>query len=383
MRRLEDHRVTPGERWIFSAGFNVGPELADTGRIDAELDDLRHLLGDGARVALISHQGSHRDGTARDDLGYVAAYLARQLARPVPFVAEVASPAAVRRARALAPGEIVLFGNTRRLAGEETGEPALARALADLGDRVAVGGFSKAHRAHASNVGILRHRPGFAARSITREIAALAPWAEPADGVTVAVLGGVKAEKTTVGLSAFVERHDVVIPGGAVLNTLLAAAGKPVGASVLGDERCRRVAASVLAGPHRARIHLPTRVLVADPDGRTRLMAVDDVTPRSTIVDFVIEPWAADSVAGAQRVLVAGPPGQRQYGNQHAARTVLRARAGTRSTLLLGGDTVADLPWDGPRSTGGGSALQYLAHGRSTVVEALAANAETEFVHAP
>ncbi len=36
---------------------------------------------------------------------------------------------------------------------------------------------------------------------------------------------------------------------------------------------------------------------------------------------------------------------------------------------------MAELPWDGPRSTGGGSALQYLVEGTCAVFEALAANA--------
>ena len=78
MRLLRDHPVVPGERWVYSAGFNVGPALTDTGRIDTELDDLRGLAAAGARVALLSHQGSAKDGTARH-LDYLAGYLGRCL----------------------------------------------------------------------------------------------------------------------------------------------------------------------------------------------------------------------------------------------------------------------------------------------------------------
>ncbi|KUJ68991.1 hypothetical protein ACZ90_14130 [Streptomyces albus subsp. albus] len=378
MRLLREHPTAPGERWVYSAGFNVGPALADTGRIDTEVDDLRELAAAGARVALLSHQGSAKDGTARH-LDYLAGYLGRSLGREVRYLPECSSPQAHRWAAELRDGEIALFGNVRLHAGEERGERELAAALARLGDRVAVGGFSKAHRRHASNVGILDFLPGYAASSLLRETELLRPWA--ADGETagsVAVLGGVKAEKTVVGLESLTRGYDVVIPGGVVLNTILAVSGYPVGASELGTrpERCAAVARTVLGRRNRARIHLPRTVLIAGPDGATRTIRVEAGVPDGwAIVDFDLAPWAVDAVREAGRVLVAGTPGRHAEGNHRAAAAVLGARGpGDPRTLLLGGDTVAELPWTGPRSTGGGSALHYLADGTCAVIEALKDN---------
>ncbi|MEU1312704.1 phosphoglycerate kinase [Streptomyces cinnamoneus] len=379
MRLLSEHTVLPGERWVYSAGCNVGPALTDTDRIDTELDDLRRLAAAGARVALLSHQGSAKDGTARH-LEYLADYLGERLGRKVLYFPECATDPARRRAAQLRDGEIVLFGNVRLDAREEHGDRELAAALARLGDRVAIGGFSKAHRRHASNVGILDFLPGYAAASLVRETELLRPWRAGRRAATgsVAVLGGVKPEKTTVGLESLTRTYDLVIPGGAVLNTILAVLGHAVGDSELGadPERCAAATRAVLARSNRARIHLPRTVVIAGPAGATRTVPVEDGVPDGwAVVDFHLEEWAVDAVRQAGRVLVAGTPGRHTEGNHRAAAAVLGARApGDPATLLLGGDTVAELPWTGPRSTGGGSALHYLADGTCAVILALESN---------
>lgn len=383
VRRLADRHITAGERWIYSAGFNVRPDLADTARVDAEVADIARLADAGARIAVVSHQGSHRDGTARH-LGFVAGHLAARLGRPVRYVPGTVSDAAVRAAGALTPGEVALFGNTRLDAGEEADDPAFAARLALLGDRVAVGGFSKAHRSHASNVGILRLLPGFAARSLLAEAERLRPWSgRDAGRYSVAVLGGTKKEKTETGLVHLAAAYDLVVPGGAVLNALLAARGHRIGASDLGEAGARgvAVAAEVLGRTHRAEIPLPRQVVVAPagaPHEPRRVVDLDDgIPPGHAVVDFVPAPRAVallrDLAADGGRALVAGPPGLPGPGGTGSWRTVRPHLAPSRvRTLLLGGDTVAELPWDGPSSTGGGAALHLLAYGTVPVLDALA-----------
>jgi phosphoglycerate kinase len=381
---LRDRRLRPGERWIFSAGFNVGPRLADTTRVDSELPDLARLADAGARVAVLSHQGSHRDGTARE-LDYLARYLGRALGRPVGYHPDNDSPGALARSRSLQDGEIVLFGNTRAHAGEERDDPALARRFALLGDAVVVGGFSKAHRAHASNVGLLRHLPGWAADSLIRETRALDPWAgHDPDRYSVAVLGGVKPEKTLIGLGRLTRTHDLVIPGGVVLNTLLRVRGHAIGDSLLGErpDDCAEVAARVLGRPG-AELHLPDEVVVADRGGHSRVVRVaDGVPPGHAIVDFHVTDRTRKRLDELRvrggRALMAGTPSRYTDGFGAAAGPLLDAFAAPGvDALLLGGDTVAELPWRGPVSGGGGSALQYLADGTCAVFDALRSDQNT------
>jgi len=381
---LRHKDIRPGERWIFSAGFNVTPDLRSTARIDTELHDLRRMLEAGASVAILSHQGSLRDGTA-GDLGFVADYLSSRLGRPVAYLPENDSPRAVAFARALAPGSAALFGNTRAHPGEPRNDPALARRFAALGDAVAAGGFSKAHRAHASNVGILGHRPGYLTDSVLAQLELLGPWAGASERFSVAAVGGLKREKTVVGLDAFTGTYDVVVPGGAVLTTLLRALGHDVGSSDLGEDPdgTLRVAETVLGRRNRARLHLPDEVVVARRDGdgftgRTVVPVWAGVRPGWSIVDFVPLPWLEDSLgrlaAAGGRALLAGTPCLYREGFRGAADTLLAAfGAPGVDALLLGGDTVAELPWAGRSSTGGGAALHFLAHGSCPVLDAVRA----------
>lgn len=376
---LREQVVAPGERWIFSAGFNLASAARDTYRIDCEAEDLAYLSACGARVAVLSHQGSHRDATAQH-LGFAAERLARILGQQVAYFPENASSEAVARAQRMSPGEIVVFGNTRHHQGEERADPDLARRFSALGTRAAIGGFSKAHRAHASNVGVLQHVPGCLAASVERELTALAPWCgKHPKRLSVAVLGGLKAEKSVIGLPLLAETYDVIIPGGAVLAALLVAAGFNVGATARGDrpDESARAAADVLKRLWGASIILPRTVVVASRGAEPERVSIRDGVPAGwAIVDFELATEALEALEalGAQggRALVAGTPTYYTAGHRSASNDILHAltRPGV-DAILLGGDTVAELPWAGPISGGGGSALYALGGAALPLIEAL------------
>ena len=137
------------------------------------------------------------------------------------------------------------------------------------------------------------------------------------------------------------------------------------------------VAREVLEGPRKALVHIPSTVYVApadasgNPTGPARPLALPaDVPDGHAVVDFDLQPWAAAELTYAERAVVAGTPCQYVYGHTRAADAVLPVPAGT-DTLLLGGDTVAELPWRGRTSTGGGSALTLLSEGDCAVLRAL------------
>jgi phosphoglycerate kinase len=381
---LREQRIEPGERWLYSAGFNVTAPVERAARVDCELEDIEFLLARGASVAIASHQGSRRDASARE-LDFLVPYLQRRLRRPVQFIGDPLADGAAERVRDMRPGELALLGNTRLLDGEESCDRELARRLAALGDRVAVGGFSKAHRAHASNVGVLEFRRGYACASLARELTLLAPWSgvRPAR-YSVAVVGGVKREKLECGVASFADSYDLVIPGGAVLNALLSAAGLDVGDSSLGEcGECLELAAELLRRPTRARIHLPSVVIVARErrTGSARAIPIAAGVPAGhEIVDFRLERAVRARLANLRpgaRAVIAGTPTLYAHGFTQGSDSLLAAlRTARAHTLALGGDTVSELPWDGPASTGGGSALWFIARGCLPVLDALARSGE-------
>lgn len=370
---LRAARISRGDRWVYSAGFNVDSSLSSTGRIDEEIDDLAMLIRRGARVALLSHQGTHRDGSA-EHLGHIARYLTLHLGRRVSYFPTGLGPAALRRAGRMRDGEIVLFGNTRFEAGEERNDLSLGRAFARLGDRIAMGGFSKLHRAHASNNAILRTRPAFLASSVERALAQLAPWTHPG-GPSLAFVGGVKSEKSVVGLPNLVQRYNRVVPTGTVLNAYLAASGLDVGASKLGEhpQRAFSAAREVITGAWSGRVVLPTHVIVAGSAGARRIEVGDRVRSDEKIVDLDL-PAAVLRYAGARpRVLVAGTPSAVHDGFRGSIGQ-LEAAFGPEhaDTLLVGGDTAQDFDRSiGCVSSGGGSALTVIATGSAVTLDTM------------
>jgi phosphoglycerate kinase len=381
--RLARRSLCAGERWVFSAGFNVEAGLHDTQRIDCELADIRRIADAGGRVVVLSHQGRHGDGSARP-LDDVAGYLQRRLGRPVHYLPDATSEECQRRALAMGDGEIALLGNTRHERGEEDNDPQLAARFARLGDVVAIGGFSKAHRAHASNVGLLRLLPGFAAQSLIDEVSRLERWAQTDPAYSLAILGGAKHEKLTVGLTGLCDRYDLLIPGGLVLNALLLAAGYDLGSSPLGDLPNERLSAAeaVLNRDHRALLYLPTRVVVSpieNPRAAPCVVHVSDgVPPGHAIVDLIIEGWVSEPLRrlarSGGRAVLAGPPGCCRLGFSASTLSLLRVlKSPAVETILLGGDTVAEVPFSTTTttSTGGGSALEYLCRRTGPVLEAL------------
>jgi phosphoglycerate kinase len=382
---LRERPIVPGERWLYSAGFNLNPDLTSMDRVARELGDLTQLAAAGARVAILAHQGSHRAGTARH-LDFLLPYLERRLEVPITYLADPFTAEAASALDSLEAGGIALLANTRLFPGEEENDPELARRFARLGDAVAVGGFSKAHRAHASNVGLLRYLPGYATESLIAELVELGPWADPDERFSVASLGGLKREKIDPGLTGLAWTYDLLIPGGAVLNALLAALGHEIGASELGEcGGLAGAAAALLGGGCRAEIHLPEEVVIAPVEtlrlSRAHTVPIAAGVPADhAIVDFVLRPETLDLLRsiGAGRALLAGPPGLCAAGFRRAAEPLLEMmRKPAVSSLLVGGDTAQELPWEGRTSSGGGSALIFLATGKCPILTALARGRRT------
>jgi len=98
-------------------------------------------------------------------------------------------------------------------------------------------------------------------------------------------------------------------------------------------------------------------------------MIVDFIMPAEAIV------WMDNTIDVDGRIVLAGTPSLYSAGFKEATNSVLlRMNANLENSVVLGGDTVADVGYIGPTSTGGGSALHLIAHGTSPVFEALKAN---------
>ena len=107
-----------------------------------------------------------------------------------------------------------------------------SRELAKLGDLWVNDAFSAAHRAHASTEGLGHKLPAYAGRTMQAELDALAKALDAPQRPVAAIVGGAKVSTKLDLLGNLIAKVDVLIIGGAMANTFLAAQGKAVGKSL-------------------------------------------------------------------------------------------------------------------------------------------------------
>ena len=359
--------------------------VASDARLQAALPTIELALQRRARVLLMSHLGRPEEGRFNEkfSLRPVARRLGKLLGRSVPLVDVWQQDVEV------APGRVVLLENVRFQPGEKADDPDLAARLAGLCDIFVMDAFASAHRAHASTHGVARLAPvACAGPLLVRELEALSAALEHPERPVVAIVGGSKVSTKLEVLRTLAGKVDELIPGGGIANTLLAAAGHPVGRS-LHEPDMTAFARRLLGGEFGvADLPLPSDVVVAeslDASARGSVCGLDRVGSQEMILDIGPRTAAnyARRLAQAGTILWNGPVGVFEHpefarGTEAIARAVAASRA---FSIAGGGDTLAAVQRFGVHddisclSTGGGAFLEFLEGKRLPAVVALEARA--------
>jgi phosphoglycerate kinase len=392
-RTLDDLGDVRGQRVLVRVDLNVPVKdgvVTDATRIERVAPTIAELSDKGARVLLLAHFGRPKGKRIPDmSLASVAWAVADVLERPVAFAEDCVGPKAEEAVRHLGEGGILLLENTRFHAGEEANDADFAARLAALGDLYVNDAFSAAHRAHASTEGIARLLPSYAGRAMQAELEALEKaLGSPAKPV-VAIVGGAKVSTKIDLLSNLIRKADVLIIGGGMANTFLAAQGVAVGRSLhepdLADTARRILEEAKQAG---SEIVLPSDAVVAaelEPGVASETVPLDRVPADSMILDVGERTSAAvgERIGRAATLLWNGPLGAFEVepfdrGTVAAARRAAeRTREGHLLSVAGGGDTVAALNKAGVAedfsyvSTAGGAFLEWLEGKSLPGVEAL------------
>ena len=389
-RTLDDADLR-GKRVLVRVDLNVPTEngrVTDRTRIARVLPTIREISEKGGRAVLLAHFGRPKGGPDEaNSLRPVAAALAEELGRPVAFVPATVGDIAHSAVGSMKDGDVVLLENTRFHAGEEKNEAAFVEQLAALGDIFVNDAFSAAHRAHASTEGLARRLPSHAGRTMQAELAALARALERPERPVVAVVGGAKVSSKLELLGNLVKRVDVLVIGGGMANTFLAAQGKAVGKSLC-EHDLLVTARDILARAGDCRILLPVDAVVASEfkaHAPSRTVSVDEVGPDDMMLDIGPRSVAAVKAVleGAKTLVWNGPFGAFELAPFDAG-TVAVAReaaaltlAGALVSVAGGGDTVAALNVAGAAdgftyvSTAGGAFLEWMEGKVLPGVEAL------------
>ena len=379
-RTLDDADVS-GKRVLVRVDLNVPTEngrVTDATRIERILPTIREIASKGGKVILLAHFGRPKGRDPKESLGPIASAVAEHLGKPVAFADDCIGASAKTAVDGMKAGDVLLLENTRFHKEEEKNDPDFVKALAANGDVYVNDAFSAAHRAHASTEGLARVLPAFAGRTMQQEIEALAKALEKPERPVLAVVGGAKVSTKLDLLGNLVKKVDVLVIGGGMANTFLAAQGKAVGKSLC-EHDLLDTARAILTTASEAgcTIMLPVDAVVASEfkaHAPSKTVSVDAVGAEYMILDIgpASMKAVADKLASVKTLVWNGPFGAFELapfdaGTVTVAKEAARlAKAGKLLAVAGGGDTVAALNHAGAAddftyvSTAGGAFLEWL-----------------------
>ena len=370
-----------GRRVFLRVDFNVpleGGAIGDDTRIRASLPTITYALHAGASVVILASHLGRPKGKPKPEMSLrpVAKRTGELLSKEVAFAEDCVGAPAAKAVKAAPRGGVVLLENLRFHPEEEENDATFAQQLASLADVYVDDAFGAAHRAHASVDAIVRFLPEAGAGLLMEsELLYLGEAVGHPARPYVAVLGGAKVSDKIEVIENLIPRVDRLLIGGAMAYTFFKAQGKPVGTSLVEDDK--QDAARDILERAKARglaLLLPVDHVVApkvDAGVPTETLGVDDpkigdrlgldIGPRTAKA-------YADALRDARTIVWNGPMGVFEI-DAFAQGTIAVAQAvanANGTTIVGGGDSIAAVKKAGVTdrithiSTGGGASLEFL-----------------------
>jgi phosphoglycerate kinase len=372
----------------FNVPLNAAFQVTDDTRLRGAVPTIQYLLEQGASVILVSHFGrplakllpNGEVDKEKFSLKHVVPALSQLLGKKVAFFPDVIGDGVIEKTKALQSGEILLLENTRFYAGEEKGDPALAKQLASLAEVYVNDAFGAAHRAHASTAVIadyFDHDHKAFGFLMQRELDSAKKVQDHPKHPFVAILGGAKVSDKILLIEALLDKADKIIIGGGMAYTFIKAQGGRIGKSLVEEDRLDLATELLVkAGKMGKSIVLPSDSIAAD---RFAADALFKNVPSHEIPDgwmgldigLTARFEYADHLRGAGTILWNGPMGVFEmeafaHGTKALAQAVADATKQGAFSLIGGGDSVAAIEQSGLAdqvsfiSTGGGAMLELL-----------------------
>lgn len=374
--------ITPQNRKvILRCDLNVPVKngvIGDDGRIVASLSTIKELLDNNCSIVVIAHLGRPK-GQINPDLSLqpIAKRLGELLNREVKFSTEILGIKNV--AQSLAPGEILMLENIRFLENETNKDEALrnklATELSEYGDFYVGDGFGAVHRKHASVYELARLLPHCAGNLISNEVKVLEKLSSNPDRPYGVVLGGAKVSDKIGVISNLLDKVDVLIVGGGMVFTFLAANGMQIGKSLVETDLVPTVKDLLLrANSLGVKILLPSDIVVAKEfaeNSQPSVVSSDQIPMDQMGLDIgpVSASAFADEIKKCKTVFWNGPIGVFEFANfSNGTKVVAQALTEVKGLAVVGGGdsaaAVRKLGFEdnqfGYISTGGGASLEYL-----------------------
>ena len=359
-----------GKRVFLRCDLNVPIKngvITDDGRIRASIPTMKNLLERGASLVIGAHLGRPK-GEVNSDLSLapVAKRLQELLGQAVDFQNKNAA-------------SILLLENLRfnpaETSKDDAERGAFAKELASYADVYVGDGFGAVHRKHASVYdlpALLEHAPGFL---IDAEVDVLKKLTHSPIRPYGVVLGGAKVSDKIGVISNLLDKVDVLIVGGGMVFTFLAANGMQIGKSLVETDLVPTVKDLLLrANSLGVKILLPSDIVVAKEfaeNSHPSVVSSDQIPMDQMGLDIGPDSARAfaDEIKKCKTVFWNGPMGVFEFANfSNGTKVVAQALTEVKGLAVVGGGdsaaAVRKLGFEdnqfGYISTGGGASLEYL-----------------------
>jgi len=371
------------KRVLIRVDFNVpiqNGKVADDFRVRAVLPTIKHCLNEGASIVLISHLG-RPEGQINPAMSLmpVGETLAGLLEMPIKFSDNCVSSDAKDVSLGLKPGEVHLLENLRFHDDETKNDKRFSYLLSKHGGIYINDAFGTAHRAHASNVGVVKNFSqkgmGFL---IKKELKFLNSVTRNPKRPLTLILGGAKIGGKLELIHQFIQNADSIIIGGGMAFTFLKAKGHDVGVSLV-DDTMIDIAKSILkeARIKKTDIIFPSDFIgVEKPEkpGSIKIMKIDHIPSTKMGVDVgpASTQQFSEIIQSSGTIIWNGPMGifevpEYSIGTRGIAQAMVKATNEGAITVVGGGDTASAVKQFGVHndmshvSTGGGASLELLS----------------------
>ena len=380
MNKQTVYDIQPKGKKVYIRGdYNVPHDkeghILDDRRIRATIPTLRYFLDGGASLVIASHMGRPK-GEVKPELSLapVAQRLSELLQQPVEFASDCIGEEAAEKKQALQPGQVLLLENLRFHKEEEKNDPAFAKELVAGCDAAVNDAFGVSHRTHASVAGVGKLMPMVAGLLLKKEIDFLDGVIEKPERPFAAIIGGAKISDKIQVIANLMEKADVILIGGGMANTFVAAQGYDMGQSLQDKDRFD-LAKNLMQKAHDmgSEIMLPVDFMAADAfseTANTKVLSKEEFSDPWMALDIgpkTIQLYV-ETLKKMKTVVWNGPMGVFEMKPfAKGTYTIAEAMADLDATTVIGGGesaSVVDQLGIGDKfshvSTGGGASLEML-----------------------
>ncbi|MDA9344926.1 phosphoglycerate kinase [Flavobacteriales bacterium] len=363
----------------FNVPLNGKFQITDDSRIASALPTIKQLLGDNAKVILMSHLGRPKENEERYSLKHLVSHLESSIGVKVYFSENCIGETAKDAVDKLNYGEVLLLENLRFHKEEKEGNVDFAKQLSELADVYVNDAFGTAHRAHSSTsvIGQFFKENKYFGLLLKNEIDSLEQALTNAEKPFTAIIGGAKISGKIDVIKSLLLKVDNLIIGGGMAYTFSKAMGGKIANSLVENDKVD-LAKNIIEKAKELGVNLllPIDSVNADDFNNNANIITSDIinVPEGfmglDIGDKSIQLFS-ETIQKSKTIIWNGPMGvfemsNFENGTKKIGEAICKSTEEGAFSLIGGGDSVAAIKKFNMSeqvsyiSTGGGAMLEYL-----------------------